>query len=65
MSAPRADAGGDGDLRGQRHGETQHPRALQPGQLAVRSRGEKCLEIISSFLLLRGENDDMIDDERE
>ena len=64
MSAPRADAGGDGDLRGQRHGETQHPRALQPGQSAARCSGVRCLED-PSFLLLRGENDDVIDDERE
>ena len=64
MSAPRADDGGDGDLRGQRHGEAQHTRALQPGQSAVRSQGVRCLDI-TTFSLLRGENDDMIDDERE
>ena len=64
MSAPRADAGGDGDLRGQRHGETQHPRALQPGQSGVRSPGVRCLDI-TTFSLLRGENDYVIDDERE
>ena len=64
MSSPRVGAGGDGDLRGQRHGEAQHPRALQPGQSGVRSPGVRCLDI-TTFSLLRGENDYVIDDERE